>query len=66
VISPELSQVVNLPSMADGTDSNVQFRGVGPAAWALRPNLRIVEGRKFGAGLRRSWSAAARSGSSVG
>ena len=52
VISPELSQVVNLPSMADGTDSNVQFRGVGPAAWALRPNLKIVEGRKFGAGLR--------------
>src|SRR5688572_33350686 len=52
VISPELSQVVNLPTMADGTDSNVQFRGVGPAAWALRPNLKIVEGRKFGAGLR--------------
>jgi putative ABC transport system permease protein len=52
VISPELSQVVNLPSMADGTDSNVQFRGVGPAAWALRPELKIVEGRKFGAGLR--------------
>jgi putative ABC transport system permease protein len=52
LISPELSQVVNLPSMADGTDSNVQFRGVGPAAWALRPNLKIVEGRKFGAGLR--------------
>jgi putative ABC transport system permease protein len=52
VISPELSQVVNLPSIADGTDSNVQFRGVGPAAWALRPNLKIVEGRRFGAGLR--------------
>jgi putative ABC transport system permease protein len=52
LISPELSQVVNLPSMADGTDSNVQFRGVGPAAWTLRPNLKIVEGRKFGAGLR--------------
>lgn len=52
VISPELSQVVNLPSRADGTDANVQFRGVGPSAWALRPNLRIVEGRRFGAGLR--------------
>jgi len=52
VISPELSQVVNLPSMADGTDANVQFRGVGPAAWVLRPKLKIVEGRKFGAGLR--------------
>ncbi len=52
ITSPELSQVVNLPSMADGTDANVQFRGVGPAAWALRPNLKIVEGRKFGAGMR--------------
>ncbi|NUS38926.1 MAG: ABC transporter permease [Lysobacter sp.] len=52
VVSPELSQVVNLPSKADGTDSNVQFRGVGPAGWALRPQLRIVEGRKFTPGLR--------------
>jgi putative ABC transport system permease protein len=51
-ISPELSQVVNLPSMSDGTDSNVQVRGVGDAAWAIRPNVRIVEGRKFGQGLR--------------
>ena len=50
--SPELSQVVNLPSMADGTDTNVQFRGVGPAGWALRPKLKIVEGRKFNGGLR--------------
>ena len=50
--SPELSQVVNLTSKADGTDANVQFRGVGPAAWALRPNLKVVEGRRFGGGLR--------------
>jgi len=50
--SPELSQVVNLPSRSDGTDANVQFRGVGPDAWALRPGLKIVEGRRFGAGLR--------------
>ena len=50
--SPELSQVVNLPSMADGTDANVQFRGIGPAAWELRPQVKIVQGRKFGAGLR--------------
>ena len=50
--SPELSQVVNLPSRADGTDANVQFRGVGPAAWALRPQLKIVEGRAFTPGLR--------------
>ncbi|MFN3311046.1 MAG: ABC transporter permease [Thermomonas sp.] len=50
--SPELSQVVNLPSRADGTDANVQFRGVGPAGWAIRPQLKIVEGRRFTPGLR--------------
>ena len=50
--SPELSQVVNLPTMADGTDANVQFRGLGPAGWAIRPQVRIVEGRKFTPGLR--------------
>ena len=50
--SPELSQVVNLPSKSDGTDANVQFRGVGPAAWALRSDLKLVEGRRFTPGLR--------------
>ena len=50
--SPEVSQVVNLPTRADGTDANVQFRGVGPAAWALRPHLKLVKGRKFQPGLR--------------
>ncbi|MUV13468.1 ABC transporter permease [Noviluteimonas gilva] len=52
IVSPELSQVVNLQSMADGTDTNVQFRGVGPDAWAIRPKLKIIEGRKFNGGLR--------------
>jgi putative ABC transport system permease protein len=51
-ISPELSQVVNLPTKADGTDANVQIRGVGDAAWTIRPQVRMVEGRKFGRGLR--------------
>ncbi|MEP6634729.1 MAG: ABC transporter permease, partial [Luteimonas sp.] len=32
LLSPELSQVVNLPTRADGNDANVQFRGVGPEA----------------------------------
>jgi len=52
LVSAELSQVVNLPTRADGTDANVQFRGVGPSAWALRPKLKIVEGRRFSPGLR--------------
>ncbi len=50
--SPELSQVVNLPTQADGTDANVQFRGIGPEGWSIRPQLKIVEGRKFQPGLR--------------
>jgi putative ABC transport system permease protein len=32
--------------------SNITVRGVEPAAFALRPKLRIVEGRKFNPGLR--------------
>ena len=52
LVSPELSQVVNLPTMSDGTDANAQLRGVGVEAWALRPQVRIVKGRRFGAGLR--------------
>lgn len=52
LVSPELSQVVNLPSRSDGTDVNAQLRGVGEQAWELRPQLKIVEGRKFRPGLR--------------
>ena len=52
LLSPELSQVVNLPSKSDGSDANAQFRGVGEQGWAVRGNIKIVEGRKFGPGLR--------------
>ncbi len=52
LVSPELSQVVVLPSNSDGGDVNVQFRGVGEQAWAVRPNLKIIAGRKFTPGLR--------------
>ncbi len=50
--SPELSQVVNLPTQADGSDANVQFRGIGPEGWAVRPRIKIIEGRRFTPGLR--------------
>jgi putative ABC transport system permease protein len=50
--SPELSQVVNMVTKADGTDANAQMRGIGPNAWELRPRIRIVEGRKFQPGTR--------------
>ena len=52
LVSPELSQVVDLKSVSDNTDANVQLCGIGPEAWALRPNVRIVEGRRFETGLR--------------
>jgi putative ABC transport system permease protein len=50
--SAELSQVVNLPTRADGTDANAQLRGVSDTAWSLRPQVRIVAGRRFDAGKR--------------
>lgn len=52
VISPELSQVVNMVTKANGADANVQMRGVGEQTWTLRPQIRIVQGRKFNPGMR--------------
>jgi len=52
IISPELSQVVNLPTASSGEDANAQFRGVSDAAWLIRPQVKIIEGRKFEPGVR--------------
>ena len=52
IISPELSQVVNLPTASSGEDANAQFRGVSEAAWTIRPQVKLIEGRKFNVGLR--------------
>ncbi len=52
LISPELSQVVNLTSKGDGTDVNAQFRGVGEMAWAVHDKMKITQGRRFTPGLR--------------
>lgn len=45
--SAELYVIVDLPKRSTGTDANVPLRGVQPAAFEVRENLRIVEGRKF-------------------
>ncbi len=53
VASPELSVVANLPKKSEpSVDANVQIRGVGPQAWALRPQVKITAGRRFKPGLR--------------
>ena len=52
--SPELVVAANLPIQGGGPDEegSVQLRGVGDEAWAVRPQVKIVEGRKFQPGLR--------------
>lgn len=47
VASAELFVIVDLPKRSTGTDANVPFRGVQPAAFEVRKKLRIVEGRRF-------------------
>jgi putative ABC transport system permease protein len=48
--SAELFVIVDLPKRATNTTANVSLRGVGPNAFAVRPNVRIVEGRRFETG----------------
>ena len=45
-VSPELISLVNLPR-ADGQTTNVQVRGMAPIGFAMRPGVRIVDGRMF-------------------
>jgi putative ABC transport system permease protein len=48
--SAELFVIINLPKRSTATDANVPFRGVGPAAIAVRDDVKIVEGRNFAPG----------------
>jgi putative ABC transport system permease protein len=54
VASPELVVAANLPIKGGTADEegSVQLRGVGEQAWAVRPELKIIEGRKFKPGMR--------------
>ena len=53
IASPELVVAANLPRKeAPDEDGSVQLRGVGPQAWAVRPDVKIVAGRKFQSGRR--------------
>jgi putative ABC transport system permease protein len=45
--SPELFVIVGHPLKRSGTDANVPLRGLSPAALAVRPNVKIIEGRMF-------------------
>jgi len=43
--SPEVVVIATLPRKSDGTQGNVQVRGVSPMAFQVRGNVRIVSGR---------------------
>ena len=45
--SPELFVIVGHPLKRSGTDANVPLRGISPAAFAVRPYVRLAEGRMF-------------------
>ncbi len=52
--SPEIVVAANLPLKGGTADDegSVQLRGVGEQAWAVRPNVKIVQGRNFNPGMR--------------
>ncbi|MET0330805.1 MAG: ABC transporter permease [Dyella sp.] len=52
--SAELVVAANLPIKGGTPDDegSVQLRGVGEQAWAVRPQVRIIEGRNFKPGMR--------------
>jgi putative ABC transport system permease protein len=52
--STELVVAANLPTKNGGPDEegSVQLRGVGDRAFAVRPQVKIIDGRRFQPGLR--------------
>ena len=54
IASSEMVVAANLPLKKGDVDDegSVQLRGIGEQAWAVRPNLKIVEGRTFRPGMR--------------
>jgi putative ABC transport system permease protein len=50
--SADVVAIISLPLRASGTDANVTLRGVGPQAYELRPELKLIEGRLYQPGLR--------------
>jgi putative ABC transport system permease protein len=52
LVTAELVVMVDLPRQGQSHPNNVPFRGVGPAAFAIRDEVRIVEGRRFVRGVR--------------
>lgn len=50
--SGELIIVTEVPRVGQRSGANVSLRGVEPAGFVLRPELHLIEGRRFRPGLR--------------
>ena len=50
--SGEIIVITEVPRRGDTSGANVTLRGVEPKGFVLRPELKIVEGRRFKPGLR--------------
>ncbi|HUX72654.1 MAG TPA: ABC transporter permease [Steroidobacteraceae bacterium] len=53
IASPELVVAANLPVKGGGPDDvgSVQLRGIGAQAWAVRPKVKVIAGRKIRPGM---------------
>jgi putative ABC transport system permease protein len=45
--SAELFAIIDVPKRSSGTDANVPFRGIEPAAPAVRGDVKMTQGRMF-------------------
>lgn len=52
IAAAELLVIADLPKAGTGTLANAAVRGVQPESFALRPEVKIVEGRRFTPGPR--------------
>ncbi|GMU42854.1 MAG: ABC transporter permease [Xanthomonadales bacterium] len=52
IISGELIVIAELPKKGESLGANITLRGIDAAGFDLRPNLKLVEGRKFTPGLQ--------------
>jgi putative ABC transport system permease protein len=52
IASAEVLAIVRMPQRGSGSSGNLPLRGVGPAAFTLRPEVQLLEGRMFKPALR--------------
>src|SRR5467141_3664747 len=51
LLTQEAVLMAPIPLRSTGTDANVELRGVSPNVFAIRRNIKIIEGRMFQPGL---------------